>query len=130
MRARTDTLRHHIDTVGPLQVICVTESWLSSDIPDSVVSLPGYKIIRNDRNSHGGGVAIYIAETIPTKLLLNSQNKWQGKPGVIEYTMCELEIAGYMTLSLLQWFIDLHMLHLVIFLLIYPTIWIDIVTKL
>lgn len=95
LRARGDEIRHSIDTQGPFQVICITESWLSLDVPDSVVSLQGYKIIRNDRNTHGGGVAMYILESIPTQIITNSVQNWKGKPGVIEYLMCELEIAGY-----------------------------------
>ena len=45
-------------------VIAVTETWLSLDISDSEVGIPGYSLVRKDRNRHGGGVAIYISTSI------------------------------------------------------------------
>lgn len=42
--------------------ILITETWLKSDIPDSVCCLPGYKIFRSDRPDNRGfdGVCIYL----------------------------------------------------------------------
>ena len=60
-------------------VICCSETWLDSRIPNSLVCIKGMKIFRNDRkidipdyNVHiiGGGVCIFVAE------------KW------IDYTTC------------------------------------------
>jgi len=45
-------------------IICITESWLNSDIPDIpvAVNLDGYHIIRKDRLSGSvGGVAVFIS---------------------------------------------------------------------
>ncbi len=38
--------------------ICITETWLSANIPDSNVSIPGYNLFRQDRvhTTTGGGV--------------------------------------------------------------------------
>ena len=36
-------------------IICVTEYWLSKDISDDELSLPGYQLFRLDRDRHGGG---------------------------------------------------------------------------
>ncbi|KER33742.1 hypothetical protein T265_00428 [Opisthorchis viverrini] len=53
------TLRAIIAVAQP-SLICVTETWLSVDTPDTVVSIPGYNLHRSDRrNSRGGGCAIY-----------------------------------------------------------------------
>ena len=41
-------------------LICISESHLDNDIKDSSIELPGYSILRNDRNRHGGGVITYI----------------------------------------------------------------------
>jgi len=47
------------------EIICITESWLTRDIPDSAVNLDGYHLIRKDRSSGaGGGVAAYISSNI------------------------------------------------------------------
>jgi len=47
------------------EIICITESWLTRDIPDIAVNLDGYHLIRKDRSSGaGGGVAPYISSNI------------------------------------------------------------------
>ena len=52
-------------------MICVVETWLSSDIADSEISLEDYHIIRLDRNRHGGGVLIYIHSSLSWDILFN-----------------------------------------------------------
>ena len=49
-----------------LDLICLTESFLSQDSPDSLLALPGYWLLQFDRpESHpGGGVALYIKNSI------------------------------------------------------------------
>ena len=49
-----------IDVHRP-HIICVVESWLSEEIDDNEISIPGFQIFRNDRNRHGGGVLIYVS---------------------------------------------------------------------
>ena len=50
--------------------ICITETWLSPNVPDSVVVIPGYNLFRKDRLiTTGGGVCIYLNNTIPCKRL-------------------------------------------------------------
>ena len=51
-------------------IICITETWLSANIPDSNVSIPGYNLFRQDRvHTTGGGVCVYIDDKIPCKLI-------------------------------------------------------------
>ncbi len=48
--------------------LCFTETWLNDTIPDIVLHLPNFQLIRADRNaestgkSHGGGTCFYINE--------------------------------------------------------------------
>ena len=59
------------------QIICVTETWLDETVPNEYVSLPKYDIIRADRSGRrGGGVAIYVHETLPyrTRYDLSSED--------------------------------------------------------
>ena len=50
-------------------VILITETWLSDSVPDEVVNIPKFCVVRNDRQfGRGGGVQIYIRESIPCKL--------------------------------------------------------------
>jgi hypothetical protein len=41
-------------------VICINETWLDDSLEDHEVLIPGYEIIRRDRNKYGGGVCFYI----------------------------------------------------------------------
>ena len=56
-------------------VILIAEIWLSDSVPDEVVNIPNFCIVRNDRQfGRGGGVQIYIQEHIPYKLRLDLSN--------------------------------------------------------
>lgn len=43
-----------------LDILAINESRLDESIPDSMVDIPGYQILRKDRNRNGGGVVLYI----------------------------------------------------------------------
>ena len=47
-----------------LNVLTLSETWLDESICDAEVSFPGYNLLRQDRNRHGGGVAIFISASI------------------------------------------------------------------
>ena len=59
-----------------IDIIAVTESWLSDEISDSVVSINGYTVIRRDRSTGiGGGVMCYISNRFfVCQLNLNTKN--------------------------------------------------------
>lgn len=48
----------------------ISESWLTKDIENNLVSIAGYNFVRCDRSGRGGGVAMYIRSDIPYKLLI------------------------------------------------------------
>ena len=50
-------------------IIALTETWLSTDIADAEVDIPGYQLFRLDRNRHGGGVAIYVKMGLSVKIV-------------------------------------------------------------
>ena len=56
---KIDNLRIFCSIYHP-DIICMVESWLSTEISDSEISIQGYSVIRLDRNRHGGGVLIYV----------------------------------------------------------------------
>lgn len=56
-------LEHVLASYDP-HVVIVTETWLRPEIQDYELFSPGFKIIRNDRENRGGGVAIIIKENI------------------------------------------------------------------
>ena len=45
-------------------IICHVETWLCKDVLDSEIHIPKYSILRLDRNRHGGGIALYIHNSI------------------------------------------------------------------
>ncbi len=49
-----------VDTLQP-HIICIVETWLSSDIADNEISISGFQLFRHDRNRHGGGVLTYVS---------------------------------------------------------------------
>ena len=61
-----------------INVLLVTETWLDSTINDSVVHIPGYDIIRQDRDfsvsnvSRGGGVLFYVQHGVSVARIQNS----------------------------------------------------------
>lgn len=45
-------------------IVAVSETWLLN-VPNEAISIHGYNIIRKDRDGRGGGVALYIKNTLP-----------------------------------------------------------------
>lgn len=55
---KIDILRKYIGETN-IDVLCITESWLHTSIPDNTVSLSNFQLYRNDRMySRGGGKCI------------------------------------------------------------------------
>ena len=56
-----DELRLSADTLKP-HFICIVETWLSKEIGNNELFIPGFQLFRLDRDRHGGGVLIYVAD--------------------------------------------------------------------
>jgi len=69
-------------------IVCLTETWLCSDILDSELHIPNYSIVRQDRNRHGGGVAIYVNNALSFKVLLCG-------PSDLELIVISLQSSGH-----------------------------------
>ena len=67
-------LRSHLDEVQLLirslgiHILALNETNLDPHYPKELTSLPGYQQERQDRTSSGGGVSIYIRDSIKYKL--------------------------------------------------------------
>ncbi|CAB4023001.1 RNA-directed DNA polymerase from transposon BS [Paramuricea clavata] len=65
------SLTKHIDELRILitemnfDILCINETRIDKKIKNSEIGLQGYDLTRRDRNRRGGGVAIYIRNTIP-----------------------------------------------------------------
>ena len=63
-QSKLDDLKHMADE-NLIDIITISETWLSSEINDNVLYIPGYQqILRQDRIGRAGGVAIYIRDGI------------------------------------------------------------------
>ena len=52
-----------------IDVVCITETWLKDKIPNEAIDCLGMNLCRLDRtNEAGGGVAVFINNTIPFKI--------------------------------------------------------------
>ena len=61
---KLDNLRVQANSLNPC-IIALTETWLDGNISDNELCIPGYSVIRCDRNRHGGGVLLYIRSDLP-----------------------------------------------------------------
>lgn len=59
-----------------ISVLCISESWLTPTITDSMVTIPGFNITRNDRNrrgvTRGGGVCIFVRDSLKSTIVASS----------------------------------------------------------
>ncbi len=61
LRVNTRSLHEYRESC----LLVFTEMWLQKDVPDSIVSLDGFSLVRSDRNdnsgkSKGGGTCVYV----------------------------------------------------------------------
>ncbi len=71
---KVDQLRVILDG-SPIDVLAVSETWLDDAIMDHEMNIEGYSFYRNDRNRNGGGVALYVSNTVVHEHLPSSSNK-------------------------------------------------------
>ena len=67
-------------------VICVSESWLDNSILD--IHIPNYSVFRKDRNRHGGGVLIYVTDSLSAVRRLDLEHI------DVESVWIEVDISG------------------------------------
>ena len=68
----SQSIRKKIDTLeiesSAYDIVCLSETWLNSDITNSSISFPGFhEPFRKDRDDGYGGVAIYVNERLIVK---------------------------------------------------------------
>nr|CAI5830819.1 unnamed protein product [Callosobruchus analis] len=45
-------------------ILGIVETWLTSDVDNSNITIDGYTIVRADRETRGGGVALYLKNNL------------------------------------------------------------------
>ena len=83
-------LRQYLVNDNSYDVFGVAETRLGSEVNDNIVQVPGYSIIRQDRNVRVGGVLLYIKEHLKANLLYKSDTEHPRKPLKPEYIFCSV----------------------------------------
>ena len=83
-------LRKFLTDNNSYHVFGVSETRLGDEVNDNVVDIPGYSVLRQDRNISGGGVLLYIRENFKAKILCSSKTQQRGKPLKPEYLFCSV----------------------------------------
>lgn len=68
---KIDELKIRILKYDP-DIVCVTESWLDDSVDNNAICIPGYQILRQDRNSNGGGVIVFLKSNFSFTIVNNS----------------------------------------------------------
>ena len=51
----------------------------------------GFSVLRQDRNRHGGGLALYISKSYKATISCSLASQSAGKLGIAEYLMCRVQ---------------------------------------
>ena len=101
-----NSLLLHIDEIRSLSknlgihVLAINETKLDKNIHDDLVRIGGFSIIRRDRNRNGGGVALYIKDSLMDKCTVRSD-----LPNSSLETLCvEIKPARSAPFIVLAWY--------------------------
>ena len=84
--------RQFISTAHPFyHLFGVVESRFAQEVDDVFAQINGFSVLRQDRNRHGGGVALYISNNYKATILCTSASQSAGKPGIPEYLMYRVQ---------------------------------------
>ena len=78
-----DLVKTHLSSGAEVDIMFLTESWLSSNISDSMISITDYSLLRHDRSyGKGGGVSVYykqhlkVVEVLPNNAFLTKHGAY------------------------------------------------------
>ena len=61
---KIDELRVQVASCNP-EIVAITASWLDPSITNSEIMIPGYMTYRRDRNRNGGGLVLFVKDSLP-----------------------------------------------------------------
>ena len=65
---------HHMAITTNCSILGISETWLDDSVTDAEIQIAGYVVIRKDRNRQGGGVCIYIKDTLAFNIRSDIKN--------------------------------------------------------
>ena len=91
-----NSIRHEFCEFSPIMneigvdILAIAESKLDDLSPSEQFSIPNYKLHRQDRDSHGGGIMIYVNGCIPHQLIKDHTGVYMG----IEFMTLEISVKS------------------------------------
>ena len=92
--AHIEQVRFFLASHPTFHVIGVTETKLGPVVEDAMVSLKEYSLGRHDRRTTGGGVALYVHNSLSVTCLCKSSTVWTVGASFPEYLLCEVASKG------------------------------------
>lgn len=81
----------NIAMISKVDVMCVCESWLNETIPNDVLFIENYVILRNDRVGRlGGGILVYLRKDLKYRILEKSGSEIESPQ--TEYILIEIKL--------------------------------------
>lgn len=93
MLNKIDELKISILNSNPT-IILITETWLTDQVPDSLIQMPGYVMIRKDRGTVGGGVCIFVKSKIEEHKVHVAISQNFQSTGAVESLWLEIKISN------------------------------------
>ena len=99
LSSKVDQLRHFMYS-NEVHIMALCETKLDEHISDDVISVNNYSIYRNDRNTHGGGVALYVNDVNIT------EHKLRGDlmPQSLELLAIEIKLSMAKPIIIIVWY--------------------------
>ena len=86
---RLDEVYLELCSLDSFDIIGVSKSHLSVSVPDDDVKLENYNVLRRDQNRHGGGVMLYVHNS------LSCTRRSDLELDEIELLWCEIQLSNF-----------------------------------
>ena len=91
LKAHIQEIRQFLHENPSYHLFGIAESKLGPVVDDNLVRIDGYTLVRQDRKLGGGGVALYVRNTLKVKILVKSNTTFSGDCNKPEYLMCSVQ---------------------------------------
>ena len=85
--AHIDQIRQFLSDNPSYDLLGIAETWLDSTVSDDVIRIPGYKVIKHDRNVNGGGLALLVREQLRCVVLATFGTERKEKSKLPEFVL-------------------------------------------
>ena len=95
LKLQIQEIRQFLHNDYSFHLFGIAESKLSPVVDDYLVRVKGYTLIRQDRKVGGGGVALYVRNTLKVKILEKSNTTFSGDCNELEYLMSSVQQGSF-----------------------------------